>query len=54
MVESELNECQGDAGDVMRQRQAVLDSYFATEDSAPTPGMFADPAMMFGSVTVKT
>jgi len=53
-VESELNQCQGEGTDLMRQRQQVLDSYFATEDSAPTKGMFADPAMMFGSVTVKT
>jgi hypothetical protein len=53
MVESDLNQCEGNGSDLIRQRQAVLDSYFKEEDEAPTPGMYADPAMMFGGVTVK-
>jgi hypothetical protein len=37
----------------MRQRQGVLDSYFKDEDEAPTQGLYADPAMMFGGIKVK-
>ena len=52
MVENELNQCEGSGSDLIRQRQKVLDYYFKDEEDAPTQGMYADPAMMFGGVKV--
>jgi len=48
MVESELNQCEGSGNDLLRNRQRVFDKYFKTPESAPTPGLYADPALMFG------
>lgn len=50
MVENELNQCEGSGPDLVRQRQTVLDSYFKTEDDAPTQGLYADPAMTLGGI----
>lgn len=50
MVENELNECEGEGTALTRNRQKVLDKYFKDEDSVPTPGLYADPALMFGGV----
>jgi hypothetical protein len=50
MVEGELNQCEGNGSDLLRQRQIILDSYFKAEEEVPTVGLYADPAMMLGSI----
>lgn len=50
MVESEMNEVDGKTPEeTKRKRQLVLDGYFSVTPEKITKGLFADPALLFGS-----